>query len=124
MGISPDDLLNAAPRTLAPTFAEYVPIVSAAVGNGTRRVYGSYWNRVVTRWGERRLDEVNASDIDLSDVCTSLETGKVPGRFNRGALTPTISPALESVILTASGDRAMSAGDNIAAKLVGYAATR
>jgi integrase/recombinase XerC len=64
MGINPDDLLNMAPRAQAPTFAEYVPIVSAAVSAGTRRVYGTYWNRAVARWGQRRLDEVSASDIE------------------------------------------------------------
>lgn len=43
MGITPEDLLrDAADRPQAPTFAEYVPVVSAAVSAGTRRVYGSY----------------------------------------------------------------------------------
>jgi integrase/recombinase XerC len=58
MGLSPDDL-TAAPRNRAavPTFAEYVPVVSAAVTDGTRKAYGSYWNRVVERWDARRLDE-------------------------------------------------------------------
>lgn len=58
MGLSPADLLSA-PRDLpaAPTFAEYVPVVAQAVTAGTRRAYGSYWNRVVEHWGTRRLDE-------------------------------------------------------------------
>jgi hypothetical protein len=48
MGITPADLLRAgSSRRTAPTFAEYVPVVSAAVSAGTRRVYGSYWNRVL-----------------------------------------------------------------------------
>jgi integrase/recombinase XerC len=56
LGISPTDLTNAAPaRPPAPTFAEYVPVVSAAVTAGTRRVYGSYWNRITEHWGQRRL---------------------------------------------------------------------
>jgi hypothetical protein len=46
-----------------PTFAEYVPVVSAAVSAGTRRAYGSYWNRVVDQWGGRRLDEPTPSEI-------------------------------------------------------------
>jgi len=59
MGLSPADLV-AAPRDRAvvPTFAEYVPVVSAAVSAGTRRAYGSYWNRIVEHWGTRRLDEI------------------------------------------------------------------
>jgi hypothetical protein len=40
-----------------PTFAEYVPVVPAAVSAGTRRAYGSYWNRITEQWGGRRLDE-------------------------------------------------------------------
>jgi integrase/recombinase XerC len=38
-------------RAVVPTFAEYVPVVSAAVSAGTRRAYGSYWNRIVEHWG-------------------------------------------------------------------------
>ena len=47
MGLSPADLV-AAPtnRPVVPTFAEYVPVVSAAVSAGTRRAYGSHWNRI------------------------------------------------------------------------------
>src|SRR3984957_13800667 len=64
MGLSPADL-TAVPqhRKPVPTFAEYVPVVSAAVTDGTRRAYGSYWNRIIDHWGERRLDEVAPSEI-------------------------------------------------------------
>ena len=64
MGITPDDLLRAAtPRPAVPTFADYIPIVSAVVSVGTRRVYGSYWNRILEHWAPRRLDEPRPSDI-------------------------------------------------------------
>jgi hypothetical protein len=63
MGLTPADLLAApAARPAAPTFAEYIPVVSAAVSTGTRRAYGSYWNRVTDQWGSRRLDEPTPSD--------------------------------------------------------------
>ena len=64
MGLAVEDLLATPTRgTPAPTFADYVPIVSAAVTDGTRRVYSSYWNRIVEHWGHRRLDEPTPSDI-------------------------------------------------------------
>jgi hypothetical protein len=64
LGVTAEELLTATPgRSPAPTFAAYVPIVSAAVGPGARRVYGSYWNRIVAKWGERRLDELAPSEI-------------------------------------------------------------
>jgi len=64
LGIDPADLARVAPdRPPAPTFAEYVPVVSAAVTAGTRRVYGSYWNRLTERWGCRRLDEPTPTEI-------------------------------------------------------------
>src|SRR5260370_15112169 len=64
LGLSPADLV-AVPRDrpAVPTFAEYVPVVSAAVTAGTRRAYGSYWNRVVEHWGGRRLGEPTPSGI-------------------------------------------------------------
>src|SRR5262244_3375129 len=65
MGVAPGDLLGAAPsRPPAPTFAEYIPVVSAAASAGTRRVYGSYWNRICDQWGPRRLDEPSPSEVE------------------------------------------------------------
>src|SRR5580700_9181435 len=64
MGLSPADLAGVPqPRPPVPTFAEYIPVVSAAVSAGTRRAYGSYWNRVIEHWGARRLDEPTPSEI-------------------------------------------------------------
>ena len=64
MGLSPADLTAVPqPRPEVPTFAEYVPVVAAAVSAGTRRAYGSYWNRVTEQWGDRRLDEIAPSEI-------------------------------------------------------------
>jgi hypothetical protein len=64
MNLSLDDL-TAAPgqRPTVPTFAEYVPVVSAPVTEGTLRAYGSYWKRVVDKWGSLRLDEPTPSDV-------------------------------------------------------------
>ena len=64
MGLSPADLA-AIPqdRKPVPTFAEYVPVVSAVVSAGTRRAYGSYWNRILEHWGGRRIDEPAPSEI-------------------------------------------------------------
>ena len=55
MGLSPADLLGApSARPPVPTITEYVPVVAAAVTAGTRRAYGSYWNRVVEHWVPER----------------------------------------------------------------------
>ena len=55
MGLTPADLLaTPAARPPAPTFAEYIPIVSALVSDGCRKAYGSYWNL----WGSRTLASV------------------------------------------------------------------
>lgn len=64
MGLSAEDLI-ATPthRPPMPTFAEYIPIVSAAVTDGTRRVYNSYWNRILDHWAHRHLDEPTPSQI-------------------------------------------------------------
>ncbi|MFC3382780.1 tyrosine-type recombinase/integrase [Couchioplanes azureus] len=61
LGVVPEQLLND-DRSM-PTFGEYVPQVAAAVSAGTRRVYGSYWDRICEQWGTRRLDEPTATEI-------------------------------------------------------------
>jgi integrase/recombinase XerC len=83
MGLSPDDLV-AVPRErpVLPTFAEYVPVVSAAVTAGTRRAYGSYWNRVLEQWGSRRLDEPSPSEI--RQLMAYVKTDVVARRNARG----------------------------------------
>jgi hypothetical protein len=83
MGLTPADLA-AGPqnRPEVPTFAEYVPVVSAAVSAGTRRAYGSYWNRVVEHWGDRRLNEPSPSEI--RQLMTYVKTHVVRRRNARG----------------------------------------
>jgi integrase len=51
-------------RRPMPTVAEYLPSVAAAAGPGARRTYGSYWIGMRTLWGERRLDEIAATDVE------------------------------------------------------------
>src|SRR2546421_5791207 len=83
MGISPADLLDVAPaRPSAPTFAQYVPVVAAAVSPGTRRVYGSYWKRIVDAWADRRIDEPVSSEIEQLRI--KVQASVVPRRNARG----------------------------------------
>src|SRR5260370_19993844 len=87
MGLTPADLA-AIPqdRKPVPTFAEYVPIVSAAVSAGTRRAYGSYWNRILEHWGGRRLDEPSPSEI--RQLMVYVQTHVVARRNTRGRRSP------------------------------------
>ena len=82
MGLFPDDLVAAPKDRPVPTFAGYVPVVSAAVTAGTRRAYGSYWNRVLEHWGERRLDEIAPSEI--RQLMSYVKTHVVARRNARG----------------------------------------
>lgn len=64
LGITAEQLLTlSGPSPAVPTFAEYVPRVAEAVPEATRRVYMTYWGRVLGAWGDRRIDEPTASDI-------------------------------------------------------------
>jgi hypothetical protein len=88
MGLSPHDLVTAPrDRPPVPTFAGYVPVVSAAVTAGTRRAYGSYWNRVLEHWGERRLDEPAPSEI--RQLMSYVKTHVVARRNARGGRSAT-----------------------------------
>jgi integrase/recombinase XerC len=67
MGVTLSDLAAASsdsePTRQCPTFEEYIPAVRGAVSEGTRRVYGSYWNRVLQQWADRRLDEITPTEF-------------------------------------------------------------
>lgn len=118
MGISPADLLEVRPaRPLAPTFAEYVPLVAAAVSPGTRRAYGSYWNRVVQAWGDRRIDEPRPSEIEQLRV--QVQANVVARRNNRGGRSAAehLVAALRCLYRRAVADGYLDAADNPALKV-------
>ena len=118
MGLTLDDL-TAAPgqRGPMPTFAEYVPVVSAGVTAGTRKAYGSYWNRVVEQWGSRRLDEPTPSEI--RQLVAYVRAHTVPRRNARGgrSAAENLIAALRCLYRHAQDDGLISERDNPARKV-------
>src|SRR6266568_1039951 len=95
MGISPSDLLNTAPaRPPAPTFAAYIPIVSAAAGadNPARKVAKP-----------RRLPSTRraVADVRLAEI-------------NQVAATTGNDPALDSLLLRLHTETACRRGGALA----------
>lgn len=118
LGVSPVDLLAAAEgHAPAPTFTEYIPVVRSAVGEGTRRVYGSYWNRIVEHWGTRRLDEPTPSDIN--HLAEHIETHVVARRNARGGRSAAehLIAALWCIYRHAENDGHITTADNPARKV-------
>ena len=104
-------------RRPVPTFAEYVPVVSAAVSDGTRRAYGSYWNRVIDQWGGRRLDEPTPSEI--RQLMAYVKTHVVARRNARGGRSATehLVAALRCLYQRAVDDGLIAEADNPARKV-------
>jgi hypothetical protein len=118
MGISMADLLDAQPpRPKAPTFAEYVPVVAAAVSPGTRKAYGSYWDRVVQAWGDRPIDEPRPSEIE--QLRSQVQANIVPRRNSRGGRSAAehLVAALRCLYRRAVADGYLEATDNPALKV-------
>jgi integrase/recombinase XerC len=82
LGISPTDLLDPMIRSDVPTFADYTPVVATAVSDACRRAYTSYRNRIVERWGDRRLAEPTPSDI--KQLAEQVRVNVVRRRNSRG----------------------------------------
>lgn len=118
LGVSPADLLAASQdRAPAPTFAEYIPVVSAAVTDGTRRVYGSYWNRILQHWGTRRLDEPTPSEINQLTEHTKTHTvARRNARGGRSAAEHLIA-ALRCIYRHAENDGHIKPANNPALKV-------
>jgi len=115
MGLSPADLV-AVPRDRAvvPTFAEYVPVVAAAVSAGTRRAYGSYWNRIVEHWGARRLDEPTPSDIRRLPSTRRAVPETRLAEINQIAATTGDDPELDTLLLRLHTETACRRGGALA----------
>ena len=119
MGVTPADLLatNTADAPVVPTFADYIPTVAATVSPGTLRAYGSYWNRLITEWGERRLCEPTASEIRA--LAEKVKAGAVKRRNTRGGrgAAENFLAALRCVYRHAEDDELIAAADNPARKV-------
>src|ERR1700731_485246 len=110
MGLAPPDLLATRGATpAAPTFAEYIPVVSALVSDGCRKAYGSYWNRVVEQWGSRRIDEPTPSEIRQH-----VRAHVVPRRNSRGGRSAAehLIAALRCMYRHAEEDGLINPADN------------
>lgn len=116
--MSPQDLLSGtAERSPVPTFDQYIPVVAASVGDGARRVYGSYWKKVCQQWGGRRLDEPTASEIrQLVEWVKMHGLVRRNGRGSRGAAEHLIS-ALRCVYRHAEDDGLIDPADNPARRV-------
>jgi integrase len=92
-------------------------VVSAAVTAGTRRAYGSYWNRVLEHWSERRLDEITPSEI--RQLMSYVKTHVVERRNARGGRSAAehLVAALRCLYRHAEDDGLITAGENPARKV-------
>jgi integrase len=118
MGLSAHDLLTEPDtRAPAPTFAEYIPVVSASVSAGTRRAYGSYWNRILDQWGDRRLDEPTPSEIRA--LVEYIKAHVVPRRNSRGGRSAAehLIAALRCLYRHAQDDELIDQANNPALKV-------
>ena len=73
---------------LASSFEEYIPKVSEAVSDGTRRVYAPYWNRVLQAWPRRCITEPTPSEISqLAEQVKATAVKRSNARGGRGPLS-------------------------------------
>ena len=118
MGIDPADLLQEpAESPQVPTFADYIPRVSQAVSDGTRRVYRTYWNRVVEAWGPRPITSV--SPLEISQLAEDIKANVVARRNARGGRCAAehLIGALRCMYNHAVADRLLSEAENPAARV-------
>ncbi|NLU81084.1 site-specific integrase [Micromonospora sp. HNM0581] len=118
LGLTPADLAaQPEPARRIPTLAEYLPVVVAAASPGTRRTYGTYWNRMALVLGHLRLDEVTASDIEaLMRQVTATARSRRTGRQGRHAGEHVIAAA-RAVYRRAIADSYLTAADSPAHRI-------
>ncbi|WP_308301003.1 MULTISPECIES: hypothetical protein [unclassified Crossiella] len=118
MGISVTDLLNKpVDQPPVPTFDEYILKIVDAVGEGTRRNYGTYWKRISARWGNRRLDEPTPTEIEL--LAQEIRASALVRRNSRGGRSAAehFIAALRCLYRRAEIDELIPTGSNPALKV-------
>jgi integrase/recombinase XerC len=118
MGVNPADLLaTPAERSGVPVFEDYIPKVSGAVSDGTRRVYGPYWNRVLQAWPGRPITEPTPSEVSqLAAQVKATAVTRSNARGGRGAAEHLIA-ALRCLYNHAVADGILTEADNPAARV-------
>lgn len=117
MGISPADLISTSASQQVPAFADYIPRVSAAVSDGTRRVYGTYWDRVIQSWGTRPITSV--TPLEISQLAEQIKASVVKRRNARGGRSAAehLIAALRCMYRHAVADGIIAEDDNPAARV-------
>jgi integrase/recombinase XerC len=119
MGVNLADLLAtpAERPSDAPVFEDYIPKVSDAVSDGTRRVYAPYWNRVLQAWPRRRITEPTPSEISqLAEQVKASAVKRRNARGGRGAAEHLIA-ALRCLYNYAVADGILTEVENPAARV-------
>ncbi|QYN33534.1 site-specific integrase [Pseudonocardia sp. DSM 110487] len=122
LGVTLDDLnhpdsVTSAQMSSVPTLAEYLPHVIAAAGPGANRTYGSYWQRMLTAWGDRRLDQITASDIEaMQHAAASTARTRRNGRHGRHAGEHVIAAA-RAIYTRAIADNLIAPGTSPAHRI-------
>ena len=118
MGISPADLLReSAADEQVPSFADYIPRVSGAVSDGTRRVYTTYWDRVIQAWGARPITSV--TPLEINQLSQQIKASVVKRRNARGGRSAAehLIAALRCMYRHAVADGIITEDDNPAARV-------
>jgi len=119
MGITPEQLLAADPadsRSM-PTFRDYIPQVSAAVPEGTRRAYATYWRRIEDTWGDRCIDE--PTPLEIKQLCEHNKGHLIIRKNSRGGRSATehLIAAFRCLYRHAAADGLITDADNPAQRV-------
>jgi integrase len=118
LGVRPEQLLASSPPPSAmPTFNEYIEKVSAAVPDGSRRLYGTYWRKISDEWGDRRLDE--PTPLEIRQIAERVKQNVVRRRNARGGRSAAehLISAIRCLYQHAVADRLIAEGDNPATRV-------
>ncbi|WP_280310270.1 tyrosine-type recombinase/integrase [Nocardia abscessus] len=117
--MSVEDLISARSTRPVPTFAEYVPIVFAAMPPGdTRQNYMNYWKKVIEVWPDRRLDEPTITEF--KKLIGEFQAQRVVRRSDRGGygIAQVTINALRCLYRHAVDDNLIRPADNPTTRLV------
>lgn len=120
LGIRPEQLVGTPGRSTSkaiPSVGHYLDQIADAVSPATRRVYGPYWRRVASEWGERRIDDI--TPIEIKQLAERVRADVVLRRNSRGGRSAAehLVSALRCLYRHAVSDGLLTEQDNPAVRV-------